>query len=192
MSIECDSKKECSNNKVIRIITINQFKDYRGSTDILFDTDLLNQLGINFNIHQINQGHSYRANTLRGLHFQLHPYEQAKLVWCVHGSIYSVAVDIRPESSTFGAYVGEIFSVENQKVMYIPRGFAHGYLTLEDDTLMQWCVDNDFNGDSARALRYDDPDVGIVWPNNHESFILSEKDKHAMSLKEIKGLLQNE
>lgn len=79
---------------------------------------------------------------------------QTKLVSCLHGSIFNVAVDLRP-GENYGHAYGEILSFENQKQMYIPRGFAHGYLTLEDDTLMQWCVDNDFCAAAAKAVRYD-------------------------------------
>lgn len=105
-------------------------------------------------------------------------YAQAKLVSCLHGSIFNVAVDIRP-GDTFGYAYGEILSFENQKQMYIPRGFAHGYLTLEDDTLMQWCVDNDFCAEAARAVRYDSDFIweSESWPEGE--YIVSEKDRNA-------------
>ena len=96
-----------------------------------------------------------------------------------------MAVDIRP-GDTFGYAYGEILSFENQKQMLIPRGFAHGYLTLEDNTLMQWCVDNDFCGDAAKAVQFDDPDIKwqtVQWPK--AEYILSEKDKRAMRFKEL-------
>lgn len=91
---------------------------------------------INFSVRQINQGFSKKAGTLRGLHFQDGEYAQAKLVSCLHGSIFNVAVDLR-KGETFGHAYSVVLSFENRKQMYIPRGFAHGYLTLEDDTLMQ-------------------------------------------------------
>ena len=105
-------------------------------------------------------------------------YCRAKLVSCLHGSIFNVAVDIRP-GDTFGYAYGEILSFENQKQMYIPRGFAHGYLTLEDDTLMQWCVDNDFCAEAARAVRYDSDFIweSESWPEGE--YIVSEKDRNA-------------
>ena len=96
-----------------------------------------------------------------------------------------MAVDLRP-GETYGHAYGVILSFENQKQMYIPRGFAHGYLTLEDDTLMQWCVDQDFCGEAAQAVRYDDPDLvwkGEAWPKGE--YIISEKDKNAMWLGEL-------
>ena len=103
---------------------------------------------------------------------------------CLHGSIFNVAVDLRP-GETFGHAYSAVLSFENRKQMYIPRGFAHGYLTLEDDTLMQWCVDNDFCGEVAKAVRYDSDFVweGESWPEG--AYIISEKDKSAKSLQEL-------
>lgn len=106
---------------------------------------------------------------------------------CLHGSIFNVAVDLRP-SETFGHAYSEVLSFENRKQMLIPRGFAHGYLTLEDDTLMRWCVDNDFCGEAAKAVQYDSDFIweGEPWPE--AEYIISEKDRNAMKLKEVKGL----
>ena len=103
---------------------------------------------------------------------------------CLHGSIFNVSVDIRP-GDTFGYAYGAILSFENQKQMLIPRGFAHGYLTLEDDTLMQWCVDNDFYGTAAKAVRYDSEFNWQTDPWPMMEYILSEKDKSAKSLQEL-------
>lgn len=157
------------------IIETQRFEDFRGWLSVLAEE---------FHVLQINQGFSKKAGTLRGLHFQEGEHAQAKLVSCLHGSIFNVAVDIRP-GDTFGYAYGEILSFENQKQMLIPHGFAHGYLTLEDDTLMQWCVDNNFCGEAAKAVRFDDPDIKWQtepWPK--AEYILSEKDKSAMCLKE--------
>ena len=151
------------------IIETQRFEDFRGWLSVSAE---------GFHVVQINQGFSKKAGTLRGLHFQEGEYAQAKLVSCLHGSIFNVAVDIRP-GDTFGYAYGEILSFENQKQMYIPRGFAHGYLTLEDDTLMQWCVDNDFCAEAARAVRYDSDFVweSESWPEGE--YIVSEKDRNA-------------
>ena len=108
-----------------------------------------------------------------------------KLVSCLHGSIFNVAVDIRL-GDTFGYAYSEILSFENQKQMLIPRGFAHGYLTLEDDTLMQWCVDNDFCGEAARAVRYDSDFIWQTEPWPMREYILSEKDINAIKLSELR------
>ena len=105
---------------------------------------------------------------------------------CLHGSIFNVAVDLRP-GETFGHAYSAVLSFENRKQMYIPRGFAHGYLTLEDDTLMQWCVDNDFCGEAAKAVRYDSDFVweGEPWPE--AEYIISEKDRNAVRLENFVG-----
>lgn len=161
-------------------IEIQQFEDFRGRLSVLVDSK------VNFHVVQINQGYSRKKFTLRGLHFQEGEHAQAKLVSCLHGSIFNVAVDLRP-GETYGYAYGEILSFENQKQMYIPRGFAHGYLTLEDDTLMQWCVDNDFCGEAARAVRYDSDFVweGESWPE--AEYIISEKDRNAVRLENFCG-----
>lgn len=131
---------------------------------------------ITFHVVQINQGYSKKKFTLRGLHYQEGEHAQAKLVSCLHGSIFNVAVDLR-RGDTFGYAYGAILSFENQKQMLIPRGFAHGYLTLEGDTLMQWCVDNDFCGEAAKAVRYDSDFIWQTEPWPMREYILSEKDK---------------
>ncbi len=161
--------------------TIPTFEDFRGYLSVPYDQSM----GLDFQVKQINQGYSKKAFTLRGLHYQTGDAAQAKLVSCLRGSIFSVAVDMRPGATRGQAYSG-ILSWENRKMMYVPRGFAHGYLTLEDDTLMQWCVDNDFCAEAARAVRYDDPDMiwnGESWPKG--DYIMSDKDRNAMSLKDI-------
>ena len=158
-----------------KIIETQRFEDFRGWLSVSAEE---------FHVVQINQGFSKKAGTLRGLHFQEGEHAQAKLVSCLHGSIFNVAVDLRP-GETFGHAYSTVLSFENRKQMLIPRGFAHGYLTLEDDTLMQWCVDNDFCGEAAKAVRYDSDFVweGESWPEG--AYIISEKDKSAKSLKEL-------
>lgn len=177
-------------NKPI-IITPDTFEDFRGFLFVPFDATT--SADLDFQLHQINQGYSKNKFTLRGLHFQAHPHAQAKLVLCLHGSIYNVAVDIRPGSPAFGTYYAEVLSFENCKMMYIPKGFAHGYLTLEDDTFMLWCVDEDFCADAARCIRFDDADIvsetgekGIQWPCNLAEVIISEKDRNGMTLRKIR------
>ena len=122
--------------KGIKIVKQEVFKDFRGYTSLFFDASVTANL--KFHIVQINQGFSIKPYTLRGMHYQEEPHAQAKLVSCLHGSIYNVAVDIRPASPTFGKHAAEILTTDNQKTMHIPKGFAHGYLTLEPNTLIQW------------------------------------------------------
>lgn len=151
------------------IIETQRFEDFRGWLSVSAE---------GFHVVQINQGYSKKKFTLRGLHYQEGEHSQAKLVSCMHRSIFNVAVDLR-SGETYGHAYGEILSFENQKQMLIPRGFAHGYLTLEDNTLMQWCVDNDFCGEAARAVRYDSDFIweSESWPAGE--CIVSEKDQKA-------------
>lgn len=164
----------------IKILTPQSFMDFRGYTSVLFDISVAADL--NFHIVQINQGFSIKPYTLRGLHYQEEHHAQAKLVSCLRGSIYNVAVDIRSASPTYGNNIAEILSAENQNMMYIPKGFAHGYLTLEPNTLMQWCVDTEFCAEAAKCLRWDS--CGIDWPGNVEEFVISEKDRNGIQLLE--------
>lgn len=165
----------------VKIIVPDLFADFRGYISVPFDVTTATAL--DFHIVQINCGYSKKPYTLRGLHYQEAPLAQAKLVACLHGSIYNVAVDIRNGSSTFGQYVAEKQSADNQKLMYIPRGFAHGYLTLESNTLVQWCVDNDFCQEAGRCIRWDS--CGIEWLGKAEEYIISDKDKKGVDIKEL-------
>ncbi len=162
------------------ILTVPAFEDFRGYLAVPYDQS------ISFNVRQINQGYSRKAFTLRGLHYQEGEHAQAKLVSCLRGSIFNVAVDLRP-GETFGHAYSAVLSFENRKQMLIPRGFAHGYLTLEDDTLMQWCVDNDFCAEAARAVQYDSDFIweGESWPESE--YIISEKDRNSVRLENFCG-----
>ena len=161
------------------IIETQRFEDFWGWFSVPVDRS------INFHVVQINQGYGKKMFTLRGLHYQEEEHAQAKLVSCLQGSIFNVAVDLRP-GDTFGYTYSEVLSFENRKQMYIPRGFAHGYLTLEDNTLMQWCVDNEFCGEAVKAVRYDSDFIweGKPWPM--QEYILSTKDKNAIKLSELR------
>lgn len=136
------------------IIDSETHNDFRGFLRIGYGKEELQHIGIHFEIEQINYGYSVHEHTLRGMHFQEGEYAQAKLVPCLQGALYSVAVDIRKDSQTYGKWAGEILTSENGKCMYIPKGFAHGYITIQPNTLLQYCVDVSFHGPSAMAISY--------------------------------------
>jgi len=120
---------------------------------------------------------------LRGLHYQLPPHAQSKLVRVVKGKIYDVAVDIRKESPTFGKYVGFELSGENKRQLFIPRGFAHGFVTLEDNTIVQYKTDNYYAPNSEGAILWSDEELHIMWPIDLNRLIISEKDKYSPILR---------
>jgi dTDP-4-dehydrorhamnose 3,5-epimerase len=126
---------------------------------------------------QDNQAFSAQAGTLRGLHFQSPPESQAKLVRVLHGSIFDVTVDIRAGSPTYGQWVSEILTAEGGEQLFIPRGFAHGYCTLEPDTEVAYKVDGFYAPACDGGILWNDPTIGIQWPIADAEVILSDKDK---------------
>jgi dTDP-4-dehydrorhamnose 3,5-epimerase len=124
---------------------------------------------------------------LRGLHFQEGDFAQGKLVRVVTGVVYDVAVDIRKDSPTYGLSYGLILSGENKRQLWIPRGFAHGYLVLEDNTVFSYKCDNYYNKAAENGIRYDDPELSISWPNVDREYIISEKDLQLGSLSDLKA-----
>ncbi len=113
--------------------------------------------------------------TLRGLHYQVAPYEEAKLVRCTRGAIFDVIVDVRPTSQTHKSWFGVELTAENCWMLYVPEGFAHGYITLEPDTEVLYEVSQFYTPGAERGLRYDDPSIGIDWPT--EVLVVSDKDR---------------
>jgi dTDP-4-dehydrorhamnose 3,5-epimerase len=135
--------------------------------------------GLDFRFLQDNHSLSRDAGTLRGLHFQAPPFAQDKLVRVSRGSIFDVAVDIRSASPTFGQWVGARLSAADWNQLFVPQGFAHGFLTLEPDTEVQYKVTAPYSRDHDRVIRFDDPDIGIEWPMDREALTLSDKDRAA-------------
>ena len=107
---------------------------------------------------------TFRRGTLRGLHFQESPHAEIKIIRCTKGAVYDVIVDIRPKSPTFKRWFGAELTQDNFKALYVPEGFAHGYLTLEDDTEVYYHTSEFYHPESATGVRYNDPEFGIVWP----------------------------
>jgi len=114
------------------------------------------------------------------MHYQIPPFEEAKIITCTKGSIYDVAVDLRKDSSTYSQYVAIELSEKNFKMMYVPRGCAHGFQTIEDDTFVYYQMTGLFHPDCARGIRWDDPAIGIIWPV--PPVIISEKDQGYLDL----------
>jgi dTDP-4-dehydrorhamnose 3,5-epimerase len=157
------------------------FEDSRGYFLESYNIKTFKNAGIDVNFIQDNQSFSCKG-TLRGLHFQNPPYAQVKLVRAVTGSIIDVAVDIRKDSKTYGQYYSVNLTGENKKMLYIPEGFAHGFLTLEDNTIVQYKCSNLYDKESEGGILWDDPDIGIDWQLTIEP-IISEKDKNNINFK---------
>ena len=138
--------------------------------------------GIDVEFNQDNHSKSSKG-VLRGLHYQKAPYRQAKIVRCVKGRIYDVAVDIRPESKTFGQYVKVELSEENKHMLYIPVGFAHGFVALSDEVEILYKASGEYAPDADRGIIWNDPDINIDWEIDFEP-VLSDKDRKQPTLKE--------
>jgi dTDP-4-dehydrorhamnose 3,5-epimerase len=148
------------------------------------ERDFVAATGVDVRFVQDNESYSKRG-VLRGLHFQREPHAQAKLVRVVRGRVLDVAVDIRPESPTFGRYVSVELSGENHRQLFIPKGFAHGYVALEDDTVFQYKCDEFYHPASEGGIAWNDPEIGIEWPLSESEIILSEKDLKHPTLREL-------
>ncbi len=160
------------------IIEPKVFQDQRGWFFEAYRQDILAQHGINDTFVQMNMSSSEKG-AVRGLHYQLTPHAQGKLVRVTRGSVFDVALDIRRNSPTFGRWFGIELSAENKKAIYIPVGFAHGFCALEDNTeFMYQCTDY-YHPESERSISWNDPAIGIVWPNISDSSLMKDKDKNA-------------
>src|SRR5262245_16913886 len=159
-----------------RIIVPKRHVDDRGWFSEIFHEKRLYELGITCRFVQDNQAISKRAGTLRGLHFQVPPAAQAKLVSVVRGRIFDVAVDLRRDSPTFGRHVSTELSAETGRQLYIPVGFAHGYVTLQDDVVLMYKVSDYYAPASDSGICWNDPDIAIAWPFKESEIIISDKD----------------
>ncbi len=131
--------------------------------------------GLDSRLVQCNISFNQKRGTLRGMHYQVAPYEETKLVSCTQGSIYDVAVDLRPGSATFRQWIGIELSVENRRMLYIPAGFAHGFITLEDQSTVFYQMSEFYHAEAARGVRWNDPALGIEWPI--PVAVISDKDR---------------
>lgn len=166
----------------ILIIEPRVFGDNRGWFTESYSKKKYEDNGIDIEFIQDNHSFSARKGTLRGLHFQTNPKAQTKLVRCTKGKILDVAVDLRKSSATYKKWISVVLSEENKKQLLIPKGFAHGFLTLTDDVEIQYKVDEYYSPECDRSIKFDDPEIGVDWGINNP--ILSEKDLNAPTLAE--------
>lgn len=164
------------------------FGDDRGYFMETFRSDLFAQKsGIKTSFIQDNESRS-SCGVLRGLHYQLPPYAQSKLVRVIEGRVLDIAVDIRKGSPTFGQYVSAELSADNKHQLFIPRGFAHGFVVLSETAIFSYKVDNYYSVECDRGIKFDDPELNIDWKLEHKQLQLSEKDKSQPLLKNSSDL----
>jgi dTDP-4-dehydrorhamnose 3,5-epimerase len=164
------------------IIRPRVFEDERGYFFESFRLDRMREFGVKQDFVQDNESKSQKG-VLRGLHFQNPPFEQGKLVRVVKGAVLDVAVDIRRDSRTYGEWHSQELTEENKTMLWIPPGFAHGFLTLKDDTIFQYKCTNYYNKESEGSIRWNDPDLKIDW--GIENPVVSEKDNAAPLFSEL-------
>lgn len=178
----------------VYLIGLEKKEDSRGFFARVFCQKEFDNFNILSSFVQINNSLSNKKGTLRGMHYQLPPAAEVKVVRCITGAIYDVVLDLRPDSFTFGLYYGAELSDDNRLMMYIPPGCAHGFITLEDNAEVLYLVNNYYSSDLERGIRYDDPTFSICWPM--APIEISDRDKshpnfnpnwHGLEI--LKGLL---
>jgi len=169
----------------VLLIMPKRHGDARGWFAETWSRKTLAEAGIDADFVQDNQAFNARRGTVRGLHFQQAPHPQAKLIRVLRGAITDVAVDIRPGSATFGQWVSARLTAEGGEQLFVPRGFAHGYATLVDDTELFYKVDGLYAPQTEGGMIWNDPDLGIDWGVSADEVILSEKDKILPRLKDM-------
>jgi dTDP-4-dehydrorhamnose 3,5-epimerase len=156
--------------------------DYRGWFSESYNQEVFKKNGVDIIFVQDNHSYNIQKGVLRGLHFQNNPNAQTKLVRCTKGRIWDVAVDLRKSSPTYLKWFGIELSADNHKMLFVPQGFAHGFITLEEHCEVQYKVDNFYDKSTDRSIQYDDEQIGIQWPDIE--VVISEKDKNAPLLKD--------
>ena len=162
-----------------------RFGDDRGFFSEVWSAEKMAAAGVDMDFVQDNHSYSAERGVLRGLHFQVPPAGQAKLVRVSRGAIFDVAVDIRQDSPTYGKWAGLIVSAEKWNQILVPVGFAHGFVTLEDNSEVQYKVSAPYRADLDRAIRFDDPAIAIEWPLVASAMKLSAKDAEAPMLADV-------
>lgn len=160
------------------------FNDERGFFMETYKKSDFKKAGVDVDFVQSNHSKSTQG-VIRGLHFQKEPYAQSKLVRCIKGEIFDVAVDIRKESKTFGKYVSTELSEENKYLLFIPKDFAHGFQVLSEEAEVEYLVDNEYAEDCELGIIWNDKDINIKWPI--DNLVISKKDERLISLKNLKN-----
>ena len=173
-----------TNLEGVLVVEPRVFGDHRGWFMETYSEAEFSKNGLHLDFVQDNHSFSAAKGTLRGLHYQLNPKAQTKLVRCTKGAIYDVAVDIRRGSPTFGAWFGIELSAENKKQLLIPKGFAHGFMTITEDVEVQYKVDELYAPECDGGILWSDPDIGIDWPLDIQP-VLSAKDEKAPRLADV-------
>jgi len=176
-----------TNFEGVFILEPDIYYDSRGFFSEIFNKKNFEKAtGLNIDFVQDNLARSGKG-VLRGMHFQKGKNAQSKLVTVLKGKVQDVIIDIRPESSTYGKYLSLILSEENRRQLFIPKGFAHGYLSLEDENLFYYKIDNYYNKEAEGGIFYADKDIGINWLMNQDKLVLSEKDRSLPFFKDFEN-----
>ena len=158
------------------IVEIDRIEDERGWFARTFDEQEFRERGMEPSVVQCNASFNARRDTLRGMHYQAAPHGEPKLVRCVRGAVFDVAVDLRPDSPTYCRWFGAELSEENGRALYIPEGLAHGFQTLADESEVLYQMGHRYVPESARGVRWDDPAFAVAWPEPAGERVISEKD----------------
>ena len=146
------------------VIELEKIEDNRGFFARVWCQQDFEDNGLVPRIVQVSTSFNAKACTLRGMHYQVAPHVETKVVRCTRGALYDVIVDLRPDSPTYKRWIGVELTAKNHTMLYVPAGFAHGFITLEDDTEVTYLISEAYNPQAARAIRWDDPEFGIEWP----------------------------
>lgn len=170
--------------KNLFIIEIEPIEDNRGFFARIWDKKIFQDNGLNYNFVQSSISHNLKKGTLRGLHYQIKPHEEAKLVDCIKGKIFDVVIDLRPDSKTYLQKFEMELNSKDNKILFIPEGFAHGFQTLEDNTGVFYHTSQFYSPISEKGIKWNDPTFGINWP--YDVTNISEKDQNLNYLSKIK------
>ena len=163
--------------KGVFIIELEKLQDERGYFARAWCRNEFKANGLNSNLAQANTALSLHKGTLRGMHYQVVPYEETKIIRCIRGAVFDVVIDLRPNSITYCEWFGVKLSADNHTMLYVPEGFAHGYQTLENNSEVFYLVSQFYTPDAERGVRWDDPVFDIEWPKTSD-LVISEKDKN--------------